>query len=102
MHPGIDRLVGGRLFSGQLAPCDPSRRGIVRGMVGAIMVAGLVVVGGEGSAGHSVGHFPSYYPDEIRIQAIDPTAAAKGLSDETLHAYRSEERRVGKGCRDLR
>ncbi|HME29903.1 MAG TPA: hypothetical protein VKE53_08595 [Pseudolabrys sp.] len=56
-------------------------------MVGAIMVAGLVVVGGEGSAGHSVGHFPSYYPDEIRIQAIDPTAAAKGLSDETLHAY---------------
>ena len=51
------------------------------------MVAGILVVGGQGSAGHSVGHFPSYYPDEIRIEAVDPTAAAKGLSDETLHAY---------------
>jgi hypothetical protein len=87
MHPGNDRPVGQRLFSNQLAPCDPSPRGIVRGGVGAIVVAGLVAVGGQGSAGHSVGHFPSYYPDEIRIEAIDPTAAAKGLSDETLHAY---------------
>ena len=34
-----------------------------------------------------VGHYPSYYPDEIRIDVIDPAAAAKGLSDETLHAY---------------
>ena len=66
---------------------DPSARGIVRGVVGAIMVAGLVVAGGQGSAGHSVGHFPSYYPHEIRIEAIEPAAAAKGLSDETLHAY---------------
>ena len=56
-------------------------------MVRAIAVAGLVVAGGQGSAGHSVGHFPSYYPDEIRIEAIEPAAAAKGLSDETLHAY---------------
>ena len=87
MHPGIDRPVGRALFYGQHSPCDPSPRGIVRGAVGAIMVAGLVAVGGQGSAGHSVGHFPSFYPDEIRIEAIDPPAAAKGLSDETLHAY---------------
>jgi hypothetical protein len=51
------------------------------------MVAGLVAVGGQGTAGHSVSHFPSYYPHEILIEAIEPTAAAKGLSDETLHAY---------------
>ncbi|HET8543491.1 MAG TPA: hypothetical protein VFL68_03195 [Pseudolabrys sp.] len=56
-------------------------------MAGAIFVAGLVVAGGQGTAGHSVGHFPSYYPDEIRVEAIGPAAAAKGLSDETLHAY---------------
>ena len=68
MHPG--------------PPC-----GFVRGTVGAIMVAGLVVAGGQGSAGHSVGHFPSFYPDEIRIEAVDPAAAAKGLTEETLHAY---------------
>jgi hypothetical protein len=51
------------------------------------MVAGFVVAGGQSGAGHSVGHYPSYYPDEIRIDAIDPAAAAKGLGDETLHAY---------------
>jgi hypothetical protein len=87
MHPGIDKPVGrktgpGRVASRQLAP-----RGIVRGTVGLIMVAGLVAGGGQGSAGHSVGHFPSYYPHEIRIETIDPAAAAKGLSEQTLHAY---------------
>jgi hypothetical protein len=51
------------------------------------MVAGLVAIGGKGGAGHSVAHFPSFYPDEIRILAIDPAAAAKGLSQSTLHAY---------------
>ncbi len=45
------------------------------------------LAGGQGGAGHSVGHYPSYYPDEIRIDVVDPAAAAKGLADETLHAY---------------
>jgi hypothetical protein len=49
--------------------------------------ASLVIVSGQGGAGHSVGHFPSYYPDEIRIDTLDAQAAAKGLADETLHAY---------------
>lgn len=87
MHPGIDRLVGKRLFSSQLARRHPSARGIVRSAIGTIAVAGLVAASSLGSAGHSVGHFPSYYPHEIRIEAIEPAAAAKGLSDETLHAY---------------
>ena len=54
---------------------------------GAVLAVGILVAGGQGGAGHSVGHFPSYYPDEIRIDAIDPAAAGKGLVDETLHAY---------------
>ena len=86
MHPGIDRL-GRRTRPGRSASREPAIRGIVRGTVGAIMVAGLVAVGGQGSAGHSVAHFPSYYPHEIRIETVDPAAAAKGLSEETLHAY---------------
>jgi hypothetical protein len=45
------------------------------------------VAGGYGVAGHSVGHYPSYYPDEIRIDVVDPVAAARGLADESLHAY---------------
>jgi hypothetical protein len=46
-----------------------------------------VCASGHSGAGHSVGHYPSYYPDEIRIEAIDPAAAGKALVDETLHAY---------------
>jgi hypothetical protein len=87
MHPGIDRPVGRRSFSDRLAPRHLSPRGIVRGVVFAILIVGLIFAGGQGGAGHSVGHFPSYYPHEIRIETIEPAAAAKGLSEETLHAY---------------
>jgi hypothetical protein len=52
-----------------------------------MLACGLLVVGGRGSAGHQVGHYPSYYPDEIRIDVLDPAAAAKGLEEGTLHAY---------------
>jgi len=54
---------------------------------GAVLAVGILVAGGQGGAGHSVGHFPSYYPDEVRIDAVDPATAGKGLVDETLHAY---------------
>jgi hypothetical protein len=47
----------------------------------------VVLVSGRSGAGHSIGHFPSYYPDEIRIDAMAPEAAATGLADQTLHAY---------------
>jgi hypothetical protein len=53
----------------------------------AAMACGLLVVGGQSGAGHSIGHYPSFYPAEIRIEAVDPVAAAKRLGDETLHAY---------------
>ena len=64
----------------------------------------FVVACGQGGAGHSVGHYPSYYPDEIRIDAVDPAAAGKGLVDETLHAYVgavAELRRAGAGAREV-
>jgi hypothetical protein len=52
-----------------------------------VLAVALFVACGQGGAGHSIGHYPSYYPDEIRIDAIDPEAAGNGLADETLHAY---------------
>lgn len=52
-----------------------------------VLAVGLLVAGGQGSAGHSIGHYPSYYPDEIRIDVMDPAAAGKGLAGESLHAY---------------
>ena len=42
---------------------------------------------GAALAGHSLGHYPSYYPDEIRIDVLDPAAAGRSLGDGTLHAY---------------
>lgn len=56
-------------------------------MTGAVIAAGLFVAGGQSVAGHSVGHYPSYYPDEIRIDVVNPVVAAERFSDETLHAY---------------
>ena len=44
-----------------------------------VLAVALVVACGQGGAGHSVGHYPSYYPDEIRIDAVDPEAAGNGL-----------------------
>jgi hypothetical protein len=62
-------------------------RGLVDAAVGLTLAASLLIVGGRGVAGHSVGHFPSYYPDEIRVEALEPAAAGKALVDATLHAY---------------
>src|SRR5262249_51723058 len=87
MHRGFDRPVEGKVRPGHIISRDPARHRLVRRVTGAIMVACLLVAGGQGTAGHSVGHYPSFYPDEIRIEAVDPAAAAKGLRDETLHAY---------------
>jgi hypothetical protein len=56
-------------------------------LAGVALAAALVVASGQSGAGHSVGHFPSYYPDEIRIDAMAPDAAAKGLADASVHAY---------------
>ena len=76
MHPG-------RLCFPRTRPS----RGSIKRAVGVALAAALLCAGGQSGAGHSVGHYPSYYPDEIRIDAVDPAAAGKGLVDETLHAY---------------
>jgi len=57
------------------------------GAAAMALAVAAIVASGRGGAGHSVGHFPSYYPDEIRIDTIEPEAAAAGLVDKTLHAY---------------
>ena len=41
-------------------------------------------------AGHEVTFYPSYYPDEIRIDTLKPAAAAALLADKKLHAFLGE------------
>jgi hypothetical protein len=72
---------------GSLARARFPSRSLVRRGGGAILAAGILVAGGQGGAGHSVGHFPSFYPDEIRIEALDPAAAGRDLVEDRLHAY---------------
>jgi hypothetical protein len=62
-------------------------RGRGRAAAAAVLAVGAILASGRGGAGHSVGHFPSFYPDEIFIDVIEPEAAASGLADKSLHAY---------------
>jgi hypothetical protein len=88
MRRGHDGRAGTQTDPGRFAFRDPFRRvSVKRAAAGLVLAVGLIVAGGRGGAGHQVGHYPSYYPDEIRIDAVDPAAAAKGLTEETLHAY---------------
>jgi hypothetical protein len=46
-------------------------------------------------AGHQLGFYPSYYPQEIRIETLPPTAAAPLLTSAALHAYVGPDPFVG-------
>jgi hypothetical protein len=50
-------------------------------------VALLVALAIRGDAGHEFPFYPSFYPQEIQIEVVDPAAGAGRLKDGTLHAY---------------
>ena len=68
---------------------DARHRSVRPGIVHRGALALVLCAGGSGTAlaGHSLGHYPSYYPDEIRIEVLAPAAAARSLGAGTLHAY---------------
>jgi hypothetical protein len=49
----------------------------------------VVVLMTAAKAGHEVSYYPSFYPQEIRIEPLDPAAATKEFANKTdpLHAY---------------
>lgn len=56
----------------------------------AAAISAWILAGFGSSAfagGHLIAHYPSYYPDEIRVETVDPKVAATRLGDGTLHAY---------------
>src|SRR5574341_107556 len=52
----------------------------------AILVAGLALVD-VARAGHEFPFYPSFYPQEITVEALDAQSAAQRLAKGTLHAY---------------
>ena len=50
-------------------------------------------------AGHEVSYYPSFYPQEIRVEPLDPEAAARELGNakDPLHAYLGTAPRFAEG-----
>jgi len=82
-----DRAPAGRTHTVRTVSCGRAAGTLARAVLGLGLAGALVVLGGRGSAGHQIGHYPSYYPDEIRIDVVDPAAAGRDLEAGTLHAY---------------
>jgi hypothetical protein len=55
---------------------------------GAAFIIGVSLVS-VARAGHEVSYYPSFYPQEIRIEALNPAAAAQAFAGtaDPLHAY---------------
>jgi hypothetical protein len=55
-----------------------------------ILAAGLALLG-VAHAGHEFPFYPSFYPQEITVEALDARSAAQRLAKGTLHAYAGGE-----------
>ena len=58
-----------------------------------ILVFVLTALGvtNETHSGHEIPIYPSYYPQEIRIESVDPVSAAGLLREAKIHAYVGDE-----------
>ena len=55
----------------------------------SVLAAGLALLG-VAHAGHEFPFYPSFYPQEITVEALDARSAAQRLAKGTLHAYAGE------------
>lgn len=51
------------------------------------LVAAVLALVGAARAGHEFPFYPSFYPQEITLEALDAQSAAQRLAQGTLHAY---------------
>jgi hypothetical protein len=59
--------------------------GVLRLLVAALVAASLPAGGAR--AGHELPFYPGYYPQEIRVETVAPSAAGALLAKSALHAY---------------
>ena len=62
-----------------------SRLGVLRLLTVLIVAASLPTSGAR--AGHELSFYPGYYPQEIRVETVAPSAAGALLAKSALHAY---------------
>ena len=56
-----------------------------------VFVLTALAVTNETHSGHEIPIYPSYYPQEIRIESVDPVSAAGLLLEAKIHAYVGDE-----------
>jgi hypothetical protein len=57
------------------------------GVAAAALLVAVVSAPRTAQAGHESPFYPSFYPQEIRVETLDPTPAAAGWSKPRVHAY---------------
>src|SRR5215470_849838 len=64
-----------------------ARKSLINGSV--VTLATALCTGPMAFAGHEVPYYPSFYPQEIRIEPLEPQAAAREFLNtrDPLHAY---------------
>jgi hypothetical protein len=60
---------------------------VSRTLLASLALVGVVSAGHPAQAGHEVPFYPSFYPQEIKVEVMEPPAAARLLQKKTLHAY---------------
>src|SRR2546426_323965 len=61
----------------------------------AFVLCAALGLAGIADAGHEFPFYPSFYPQEITVEALDGRTAAKRLADGTLHSYVAGELPAG-------
>jgi len=56
-----------------------------RVLSGFLLLSGLMFL--PARAGHELPYYPSFYPQEIRLEVVGPATAAQRLREHSLHAY---------------
>ncbi len=62
------------------------------------MLAVVVSAPHRAGAGHEIPFYPSFYPQEIKIEVMEPAAAARLLKTKSLHAYLGADPFAGGGA----
>ncbi len=55
-------------------------------LIGAFLAVACILFA-PAQAGHELPYYPSFYPQEIRLETVRPDVAATRLQNHTLHAY---------------